>query len=77
VGPDHPYITGGLPMDFPGVGHGQNDLFAFQARAFLGQVAGVEGLPACPSFEDGLRNLRLLRAVVTSAESGGAAVSVS
>ncbi|HEY3000792.1 MAG TPA: Gfo/Idh/MocA family oxidoreductase, partial [Kribbellaceae bacterium] len=47
VGPDHPYITGGLPMDFPGVGHGQNDLFAFQARAFLGQVAGVEGLPAC------------------------------
>jgi predicted dehydrogenase len=77
VGPDHPYIAGGLPMDFPGVGHGQNDLFAFQARAFLGQVAGVEGLPACPSFEDGLRNLRLLRAVVTSAESGGAAVSVS
>jgi predicted dehydrogenase len=77
VGPDHPYITGGLPMDFPGVGHGQNDLFAFQARAFLGQVAGVEGLPACPSFEDGLRNLRLLRAVVTSAEDGGAAVSVS
>ncbi len=77
VGPDHPYITGGLPMDFPGVGHGQNDLFAFQARAFLGQVAGVEGLPACPSFEDGLRNLRLLRAVVTSAENGGAAVSVS
>jgi predicted dehydrogenase len=77
VGPDHPYITGGLPMDFPGVGHGQNDLFVFQARGFLGQVAGVEGVPACASFEDGLRNLRLLRAVVTSAERGGAAVSVS
>jgi predicted dehydrogenase len=76
VGPDHPYITGGLPMDFPGVGHGQNDLFAFQARAFLGQVAGVEGLPPCPSFEDGLRNLRLLQAVVRSGETGGAAVSV-
>src|SRR5262245_5272451 len=76
VGPEHPYITGGLPMDFPGVGHGQNDLFAWQARAFLGQVAGVEGLPACPTFEDGLRNLRLLRAVVASAENGGAVVPV-
>ena len=76
VGPEHPYITGGLPMDFPGVGHGQNDLFAFQARAFLGQVAGVEGLPPCPTFEDGLRNLRLLGAVVTSAQTGGAAVTI-
>ncbi|HET6988337.1 MAG TPA: Gfo/Idh/MocA family oxidoreductase [Kribbella sp.] len=76
VGPEHPYITGGLPMDFPGVGHGQNDLFAFQARAFLGQVAGVDDLPPCPTFEDGLRNLRLLGAVVTSAQSGGAAVAI-
>ena len=76
VGPEHPYITGGLPMDFPGVGHGQNDLFAFQARAFLGQVAGVQGLPPCPTFEDGLRNLRLLGAVVTSAQTGGAAVTI-
>ena len=76
VGPEHPYITGGLPMDFPGVGHGQNDLFAFQARAFLGQVAGAEGLPPCPTFEDGLRNLRLLGAVVTSAQTGGAAVTI-
>ena len=76
VGPEHPYITGGLPMDFPGVGHGQNDLFAFQARAFLGQVAGVDGLPPCPTFEDGLRNLRLLGAVVSSAQSGGTAVTI-
>ncbi len=28
-------------MDFPSVGHGQNDLFAWQARAFLDQVAGL------------------------------------
>lgn len=77
IGPEHPYITGGLPMDFPGVGYGQNDLFSWQARAFLGQVAGVEGLPACPTFTDGLRNLRLLRAVVASSEGGGAAVPVS
>ena len=39
IGPGHPYITRGLPMDFPSVGHGQNDLFVFQARAFLGQIA--------------------------------------
>ena len=46
LGPAHPYLTGGLPMDFPGVGYGQNDLFAFQARAFLEQVAGLDG--GCP-----------------------------
>ena len=34
IGPDHPYFAGGLPMDAPGVGVGQNDGFAFQARAF-------------------------------------------
>ena len=27
VGPDHPYVAGGLPMDAPGVGLGQNDGF--------------------------------------------------
>jgi predicted dehydrogenase len=77
VGPAHPYLTGGLPMDFPGVGYGQNDLFAFQARAFLEQVAGVERLPPCPSFEEGLRNLRLLEAVVASATAGGGEVEVA
>jgi len=35
IGPDHPYLTGGLPMDFPGVGYGQNDLFAFQTLVGL------------------------------------------
>jgi predicted dehydrogenase len=77
VGPAHPYLTGGLPMDFPGVGYGQNDLFAFQARAFLEQVAGVERLPPCPSFDEGLRNLRLLEAVVASAKAGGGEVEVA
>jgi predicted dehydrogenase len=77
VGPAHPYLTGGLPMDFPGVGYGQNDLFAFQARAFLEQVAGMKGLPPCPSFEEGLRNLRLLDAVVASAKAGGGEVEVA
>jgi len=77
VGPTHPYLAGGLAMDFPGVNYGQNDLFVWQARAFLEQVAGVEnGLPRCPAFDHGLHNLRLVDAVVTSAQSGGAEVTV-
>jgi predicted dehydrogenase len=76
VGPDHPYLTRGLPMDFPGVGYGQNDLFAFQARAFLEQVAGLDRLPPVPSFAHGLHNIRLLDAVVASAKAGGADVTI-
>jgi predicted dehydrogenase len=76
VGPGHPYLTGGIPMDFPGVGYGQNDLFTFQARAFLEQVAGLEGLPRLASFSEGLHNIRLLDAVVASAKAGGADVAI-
>jgi predicted dehydrogenase len=76
AGPAHPYIRGGLPMDFPGVGYGQNDLFVWQSRAFLEQVVGLDRLPRVSSFEDGLRNLRLLHAVVESAKSGGAEVVI-
>jgi predicted dehydrogenase len=76
VGPAHPYLTGGLPMDFPGVGYGQNDLFSFQARAFLEQVAGLDRLPRVASFEEGLRNVRLLDAVAASAKAGGAEVNI-
>lgn len=72
AGPAQPYLTGGLAMDFPGVNFGQNDLFVFQARAFLEQVAGVDGLPPCPSFAHGLHNLQLMQAVVDSARAGGA-----
>jgi predicted dehydrogenase len=75
VGPAHPYIAGGLPMDFPSVNYGQSDLFAFQARAFLDQVAGLGAMPPCPSFEHGLHNLRLLDAVVSSAASNGRTVA--
>jgi predicted dehydrogenase len=67
IGPAHPYIARGLPMDFPSVGHGQNDLFTYQARAFLDQVAGLDRLPPCPTFADGLRNLRILEAVTAAA----------
>ena len=76
VGPVHPYLSGGMPMDFPGVGYGQNDLFSFQARAFLEQVAGLDRLPRMASFEEGLRNIRLLDAVVASAKAGGADVGI-
>lgn len=76
IGPAHPYLTRGLPMDFPGVGHGVNDFFTFQARAFLDQVAGVERLPPCPPLRHGLHNLQILRAVVQAAGAPAQAVSV-
>lgn len=76
IGPEHPYLSGDLAMDFPSVNYGQNNLFVFQARAFLEQVAGGAKLPPVPSFAHGLHNLRLLGAVVESARSGGAEVAV-
>jgi predicted dehydrogenase len=68
IGPWHPYIERGLPMDFPTVGHGQNDFFVFQARAFLDQIAGAEVLPPCPDMAHGLHNLRVLEAVVAATD---------
>jgi predicted dehydrogenase len=76
VGPAHPYVARGLPMDFPSVGHGQNDLFVFQARAFLDQVAGLDRLPPCPTLADGLHNMRVLQAVVAAANADGKSVPV-
>jgi predicted dehydrogenase len=77
VGPDQPFLKGGLAMDFPSVGYGQNDLFTWQSRAFLEQVAGVDNLPPVASFAEGVRNLRLLEAVVASAQAGGAEVATA
>ncbi|MGK5681777.1 Gfo/Idh/MocA family protein [Actinoplanes sp. URMC 104] len=68
IGPWHPYVAGGLPMDFPTVGHGQNDFFVYQARAFLDQIAGAKGLPPCPDLAHGLHNLRVLEAVVSATD---------
>ena len=77
VGPSHPYLKGGVPMDFPGVSYGVGDLFGFQARAFLEQVAGIEGgLPPVASFEDGVRDLTVIDAVIRSAAAGGAVVDL-
>jgi predicted dehydrogenase len=78
AGPAHPYVKGGLPMDFPGVSYGVGDLFGYQARAFLEQVAGIEGgLPPVASFEDGVRDLTIIDAVSRSAAAGGAAIDVT
>jgi predicted dehydrogenase len=76
VGPAHPYITRGLPMDFPSVGHGQNDFFTFQARAFLDEIAGLDRLPRCPSLAAGLHNLSVLDSVAAAAQAGGRPVQV-
>jgi predicted dehydrogenase len=77
LGPEHPYITRGLPMDFPSVGHGQSDFFTYQARAFLDEIAGLSGLPPCPRLAEGLHNLRVLDAITVSATDGGREVVVS
>jgi predicted dehydrogenase len=80
IGPDHPYFAGGLPMDAPGVGVGQNDGFAFQARAFLEEVAGIDeadSLSRNASFDEGVHNMEILAAVAESAANDGAAVKVA
>jgi predicted dehydrogenase len=64
-------------VDTGGAGHGTSDMFAYQARAFLDQIAGSNGLPTCPDFRDGLRGVAVLDAVAKSARSGGAAVKIT
>ena len=76
IGPEHPYIRGGLPMDAGGVGHGVADLFVYQTRAFLDQIAGIGDLGPLPGFEVGLHGLQVVAAVTESANAGGAAVKV-
>ena len=68
IGPWHPYAGRGLPMDFPTVGHGQNDFFVYQARAFLDQIAGIDELPPVPDLAHGLHNLEVLAAVVAATD---------
>ncbi|MEW5812126.1 MAG: Gfo/Idh/MocA family oxidoreductase [Actinomycetota bacterium] len=77
IGPEHPYIEGGLPMDAGGVGHGKAEFFAYQARAFLDQIAGIGELGPLARFDAGLHDLQLIAAVAESAFLGGSAVKVS
>ncbi len=77
AGPQMPYFAGGYPMEAPGVGGGNAEMFTYQARAFLDQVAGVaDPIPACATFADALRTMEIIQAVVESAGSGGATVEV-
>jgi predicted dehydrogenase len=77
LGPQHPGLTRGIPMDFPSVGYGQNELFAWQCRAFLDQVAGLGKLTPVPSLRHGLHNMEILSAVTQSALNNGQAVSLA
>jgi predicted dehydrogenase len=66
-------------MDAPSVGFGQNDAFAYQARAFLEEVAGIDessSLPRCATFDEGVHNMELLAAVAESAGDNGKQVSL-
>ncbi len=79
LGADHPYITGGIPMDSAGVGFGQNECFAFQARAFLEEVAGIDeaaSLPRNASFTEGVHNMEIMAAVAMSAAENGKKVTL-
>ena len=77
IGPDHPYIRGGLPMDAGGVGHGVADLFAYQTRAFLDQIAGIGDLGPLPELRGSACAACASSPPITeSADSGGAAVKV-
>lgn len=79
LGPGHPYIAGGLAMDAPEVGFGQNDAFGYQARAFLEEIAGLseeESLPRCATFDEGVRNMELLGAVTESALNNGKKITL-
>lgn len=77
IGPQHPGIEKGIAMDFPSVGHGQNDLFAWQARAFLDQVAGLGKLTPIPSLAQGLHNMEIQAAVTQSALNSGQVVTLA
>jgi predicted dehydrogenase len=77
VGPQMPYFAGGYPMQAPGVGGGNAEMFVYQCRAFLDQIAGTpDPLPPNATFADGLHTLEVIQAVVRSAQSDGAAVVV-
>jgi predicted dehydrogenase len=77
VGPQMPYFRGGYPMEAPGVGIGNQEDFIYQCRAFLDQIVGPpEPLPPNASFADALHTMEIIRAVVRSSQSDGAAVAV-
>lgn len=79
LGSDHPYLAGGMAIDVSGVGFGQNEGFAYQARAFLDEVAGIpeeQSLPRNASFDEGVHNMEVIAAVAESAANNGKQVTL-
>ena len=77
IGPQMPYFRGGYPMQAPGVGGGNAEMFTYQARAFLDQITGAtDPVPPNATFADALRTMEIIQAVVQSSQTGGSSVSV-
>jgi predicted dehydrogenase len=77
AGPQLPYFAGGYPMEAPGNGGGNAEMFVYQCRAFLDQVTGnPDPLPGCASFADALHTMQIIQAVVASAQADGATIAV-
>jgi predicted dehydrogenase len=77
VGPRMPYFRDGYPMQAAGVGGGNAEMFTYQARAFLDQIAGTaDPVPPNATFADALHTMEVIQAVVESAGAGGAPVRV-
>ncbi|MEX3631739.1 hypothetical protein [Rothia sp. LK2492] len=73
-----PYYASSLAMDAPGVGYNYSQNFAFQARAFLEQVAGINGhLEPCATFADGFHTLQVIAAIAESADKNGAEIHLN
>lgn len=71
--PDFPYYEGGLAWNAGGLSFGYSDVFVFQARAFLDQILGSpDPLPPVGSFAEGLHTMKVIQAIVESAETGSA-----
>lgn len=65
-------------MEAPGVGIGNQEQFTYQAPVFLDQIAGVaDPLPPNATFADGPRSMKIIEAIVQSAQNGGAEVAVN
>ena len=59
------------------MGGGNAEMFTYQARAFLDQIAGTaDPVPPNATFADALHTMEVIQAVVESAGAGGAAVRV-
>jgi predicted dehydrogenase len=53
-------------------GHGGQDFFIYQARAFLDEIAGLSRLPRPATFAEGLHNLVVEESIIRSAQTGSA-----